>query len=397
MNNNHTHNKEITGLIKLTRISNTIYIVYRYKNESFVKSTGVRISASDWDGIKGRVRRGAENYLVKEAQIRYRYQVMVVSATHVVEDGFIPDANAVKAYYTTNLKRFKDLEAILEFWGNVQKFIERKYHTKSEYKNKLKLWVDTLIAFEKKTIPFIWKKQTLEPYPFTRYLNFLSYDSRYADNTVKGFSKIFKSFLHEYYYEHYWHRFIKTMELKPLPITLSEGELMKLLFIPLKDKEDAVRLIFCMLCLTGMELNDLIQFKDWGSVTNYLKYNRNRTGLKAFVPITDLLKYCIGRFNWVKVDKSAGYYNRSIKALFRKLGYTREVISREFIKGRIIDTPKSLCNVVCMTTGRQTFIQLLFDKGVSMEDVKTMTGIVSEECFAEYYHPYDEDEERLCA
>ncbi|MDD3960521.1 MAG: hypothetical protein PHT77_01510 [Bacteroidales bacterium] len=397
MENFNTQNTYKPGLITLSRIANSIYLCYSYKNESFVKSTGVRISSSDWDGEKRRVRHGVENYLVKEAQIRYRFQVMVVSATHVVEDGFIPDANTVKSYYTTNLKRYTDQEAILEFWRNVQDYIDSKYYTTIIYQDKLKLWVETLIAFEKETMPFNWKKQTLEPYPFARYLNFLSYNSKYADNTVRGFSKMFKSFMHEYYHEHYWHRYIKTLDLQPLPITLTEMELMKLLFIPLEDKEDAVRLIFCMLCLTGMELNDLIQFKDWGSVTNYFEYNRNRTGLKAFVAITDSLKYCIGRFKGVKVDKSAGYYNRSIKALFWKLGYTREVISREFITGRIIDTPKSLSKVVCMTTGHQTFIQLLFDKGFSMEDVMTMTGIVSEECFAEYNHPHDEDEERLCA
>ena len=397
MQNLDLQNTYKPGLITLSRIANSIYLCYSYKNESFVKSTDGKISSSDWDGEKRRIRHGVENYLVKEAQIRYRFQVMVVSATHVVEDGFIPDAATVKSYYTTNLKRYTVQETIMEFWRNVQDYIDSKYYTTPKYQDKLKLWVETLIAFEKETMPFNWKKQTLEPYPFTRYLNYLSYNSNYADNTVKGFSKMFKSFLHEYYYEHYWHRYIKTVEFQPLPITLSEGELMKLLFIPLEDEEDAVRLIFCMLCLTGMELNDLIQFKDWGSVTNYFEYYRNRTGLKAFVAITDSLKYCIGRFKGVKVDKSAAYYNRSIKSLFRKLGYTREVICREFIKGRIIDTPKSLSKVVCMTTGRQTFIQLLFDKGFSMEDVKTVTGIVSEECFAEYDHPHGKNCEGLCA
>ncbi len=376
------------GTITLNRNRGYVYVCYNYQRKKLKRTTDVKALDSEWDNDKRCLKPDANNYFERSAKIIRTRNAMAKAVKDLLNIGLEPDLKKVRVCFDLNMNIHADSKGMDDFWKNISDFTRNEKRGASKaYKNKIKNWSKSLLQFESSGFGIKWSKTSISKYQHDKYMTFLGSELNLADNTVRGYNKLLKCFLRKYYPEHYWARYIKTLDIQPKPVALTEEELMRLLFLNVDDKWKEVHTVFCMLCLTGMEFKDLKNYKQWESVDRYFSYSRNRTGILARVPAGDILKSFINKLLLCGINHTPSYYCRLIKILFQEYDFSRNVTYFEYRNRKAHKITKSLSEMVCMSTGHRTFTQILFDKGFSLEEVKSMTGIVSDECLNPYRLP----------
>jgi len=150
------------------------------------------------------------------------------------------------------------------------------------------------------------------------------------------------------------------------PEYLTWDEVLKLMEIELADPKDAYfRDLFCLMCLTGMAVGDLLKFNPKKSVSadgKWFQYNRQKTGNACIsIPLLPLAKTIIDRNIW------------PVMLSVRTIQYKCDIISE--LIGRTIKTHGA----------RKTFGCVFLELGFSMESVSKMMGHSSIMVTERYY------------
>ncbi len=150
------------------------------------------------------------------------------------------------------------------------------------------------------------------------------------------------------------------------PEYLTWDEVLKLMSIELADPKDAYfRDLFCLMCLTGMAVGDLLKFNPKKSVSadgKWFQYNRKKTGNACIsIPLLPLAKTIIDRNIW------------PVMLSVRTIQYKCDIISE--LIGRTIKTHGA----------RKTFGCVFLELGFSMSSVSKMMGHSSVLVTEKYY------------
>jgi len=150
------------------------------------------------------------------------------------------------------------------------------------------------------------------------------------------------------------------------PEYLTWDEVLKLVNIEMADPKEAYfRDLFCLMCLTGMAVGDLLKFNPKKSVSadgKWFQYNRQKTGSACIsIPLLPLAKTIIDRNIW------------PVMLSVRTIQYKCEIVSE--LIGRTIKTHGA----------RKTFGCVMLELGFSMASVSKMMGHSSILITEKYY------------
>ena len=382
-------NSNVQG-ISLKLNDGYIYVCYSHGEINVERNTDVKIQSEEWDCKKTEV-------LCKEVEVSMKQKSRICNILHLMEDvvnGFPNDGSQneivyIRSVFDSRKKDFLDFESANAFWDKVACFVRRKLiFASDQVKTKIEVWLSSLLQFEDLYVDFQWSSSNLTAYRVSEYRKFLEQEKGVRNISVVHIMEVFRRFVTEEYSNSDEDLFAccESGCITPTPIT--KDELWHLILKPLDEDLDNVRIVFCMMCLTGMELRDLklVSPLDYlcGSPFEYYRY---WTRVKASVPMDGPLKALLHRLLDIEVKQTEQYYNNEIKRLFAKLGFNREVILNSHVRGSVISESRKLSEVVTLASGRETFIQNTINLGLPMSEKKLLCGVKSDEYFEAYDFP----------
>lgn len=181
---------------------------------------------------------------------------------------------------------------------------------------------------------------------------------------------------------------VKEPQKQSNEIALQKDEIQKLKDVQLVNAEDAVRDIFLVGVLTGQRLSDYKNFSRKNIVerggAEYLEFNQKKTQK----PISIKMPKEVGRI----LDKHDGklpvfsdpHFNRQLKKIAKKAGLNREVIlSRQYAEG-VKEERTTVHEAIVSHTARRTFVTLAISRGISLDQLMTITGHSSLKTLTQY-------------
>lgn len=154
------------------------------------------------------------------------------------------------------------------------------------------------------------------------------------------------------------------------------------------EKEEEARDIFTMLCEVGCRPEDvhIIFNKEYEEVNGFAVYNTRKKNVTAHTPLTESVrelqeKYRQG-FKYWNIEYLADTINSYIRKLAKRANIDRSVTYTDQ-KGNVLTRP--LYEIISMYCARHTFTTLKIKEGVSVSDLKFMTGHTTTTCIETNY------------
>ncbi len=172
-------------------------------------------------------------------------------------------------------------------------------------------------------------------------------------------------------------------------IALTQEEFDKLLNEDLSGnkKLEKTRDIFCFACATGLRYSDIAQFKREHIFNGFIKMTIKKTKTELTIPLNSISASILDKYKELNKplpmisNQNLNYY---IKELCEKVGIDQPTeIVRFYGKKRVVKTyPKH--ELIHFHTSRKTFVTLSLEKGMSAEEVMTISGHEDYKSFSRY-------------
>ncbi len=172
-------------------------------------------------------------------------------------------------------------------------------------------------------------------------------------------------------------------------IALSQEEFDSLLQEDLTDNKrlGKVRDIFCFACATGLRYSDIAQLKREHIADNLIKLTIKKTKTELTIPLNSISASILEKYNDLNKplplisNQNLNYY---IKELCKKAGINQPIeIVRFYGKKREVNT-YAKHDLIHFHTARKTFVTLSLEKGMSAEEVMTISGHEDYKSFSRY-------------
>jgi len=145
--------------------------------------------------------------------------------------------------------------------------------------------------------------------------------------------------------------------------------------------------IFCFACATGLRYSDIAQLKREHIADNFIKLIIKKTKTELTIPLNSISASILEKYKDLNSplplisNQNLNYY---IKELCKETEINQPIeIVRFYGKKRIVNTyPKH--DLIHFHTARKTFVTLSLEKGMSAEEVMTITGHEDYKSFARY-------------
>lgn len=257
------------------------------------------------------------------------------------------------------------------------------YDSYIDYKSKkikaqtLKGWkslAHTLRKFEKYDRSVL-KINTFSNKKFEQFLQYCHLVLEHHDNYLSKNSSRMKSFLVWAAPEKDW-SFVRHKSYTPEVVYIykEEFERLKTAKLPEGSYMSKVRDLFVFCCVTGMGYADSQVLNDSNLNQGLIEYRRIKTGSRAVTPLNNIALKIMQRWGGYPPKISNQKYNTYLKVLFRHLEFERPV--KVFIKsfGKIYNMEYPLCDIIKSHMARKTFVMLLLNKKVPIQDIMDMSG-----------------------
>lgn len=171
-------------------------------------------------------------------------------------------------------------------------------------------------------------------------------------------------------------------------VHLTFDELQQLINFEFKSERlRKTRDFFCFGCLTGQRYVDLAKLTKDNIVNSTIKTTQNKTGKEVIIPIFPGLQAIIDRYpeQYRLLPKFSNQkLNKYLKEACKEAEINSLVEWKTFIKNETIINFKPKHELIGTHTGRKTFINLAYERGMSIEDIKSITGITQEKTLRHY-------------
>lgn len=233
------------------------------------------------------------------------------------------------------------------------------------------------------------------------YLEFTEYcidDKKHINNTYVRNLGLFKTFMlwalnNKYTYNQEFKTFnagenrtLKKVITKQIALNLDD--LKALMTKELNNQRlEKVRDVFVFACLTGMRFGELSLINKSNVINNeiILKEEKDTTKEERYIPLTDLSRYILTKYDYQLPLIANQKQNEYIKELFKKLEYT-ELVEKITVKGRKKIIEKiPFCDRISTHTARRTFITMMKEKGKSDKLIAEITGHKDMKTLNQYY------------
>ena len=182
---------------------------------------------------------------------------------------------------------------------------------------------------------------------------------------------------------------IKKEETEVIALSIEEFE--SLFYLDLSDnkKLNQVRDVFCIACSTGLRYSDMKQLKREHIGNDEIRLKVIKTGIDLTIPLTAYSQSILSKYEAQLKPLpviSNQKMNDYVKDLCKLAGINSpiEIVRFHGAKREAITYPKY--ELIGCHTGRKTFVCLSLEKGMSAEQVMSITGHKTYQSFKKYLH-----------
>jgi integrase len=180
---------------------------------------------------------------------------------------------------------------------------------------------------------------------------------------------------------------IKKETLEVIALTNEEFETLFYLDLSENKKLAQVRDVFCFACTTGLRYSDLDQLKREHIKEDEIRLTVKKTKEPLTIPLNPFSRAILMKYEWMLRPIpviSNQKLNDYVKELCKFAGITEpvEIVRFRGTKREAITYPKY--ELIGVHTGRKTFATLSLEKGMSAEEVMTITGHKDYQSFKRY-------------
>ena len=180
---------------------------------------------------------------------------------------------------------------------------------------------------------------------------------------------------------------IKREKLEVIALTQEEFDSLLNEDLSANKRLEKVRDIFCFACATGLRYSDIAQLKREHIADNFIKLTIKKTKTELTIPLNSISASILDKYNDLNKplplisNQNLNYY---IKELCEKAGINQPIeIVRFYGKKREVNT-YAKHDLIHFHTARKTFVTLSLEKGMSAEEVMTISGHEDYKSFSRY-------------
>lgn len=173
---------------------------------------------------------------------------------------------------------------------------------------------------------------------------------------------------------------------EPFSIYLTMNEITRIYYFKgLTKKQERVRDLFIIGCLTGMRYSDYSTITKDNILGDKITKITKKTKKKVVVPMHDYVKYIIDKYDGdICFGLCNQHFNRYIKMICCKVGLD-EVISYQYTRGgKIVTDHKEKWQMISSHTARRSAATGMILAGYKAYEVMSITGHTTEKSFGRY-------------
>lgn len=359
--------------------SSAITLAVRDKNKRITISTGIIINPADWDAEKGKIKRSADDYKVKQINL-VQFENKVREILNIAEKNDytldqVKESITGKTIPTRKkVERMADYIPFLDFFGY---WAENRINNHTPYRqhrqsyNLLKEF-NSRIDYDDINYRF-----------YTEFVSWCRQIKGYKENTVGTHIRNIKAVMNETLKRGYHTNTAFTSFSKPKEdidtVYLNEDELDKLYYLPLTGLQAAVRDSFLIGCYTALRFGDYSSLSIWDISSGFIVKRTQKTQTPVTIPIHPRVKEIFNKYNGApKVNIST--FNQQIKPICMAAGIREKVA----VTSNRQTTYKEKWELVSSHTARRTGATNMFLAGIPPLSIMRITGHKSEKVFLNY-------------
>lgn len=265
---------------------------------------------------------------------------------------------------------------------------EKKNRSKS-YKSQYHVLAKHIRDFSEKTNCSIFTNSITEEFleDFIYYLR----DCGMRNNTVKGLIEKAKAMAKKA--GNYGYAVNRTFDEVSVPeedtfaVALSMNEITRVYYYSgLKGKQQKIRDLFVVGCLTGMRYSDYSTLTPDNIHGGIIVKKTKKTGVTVHVPIHDYI--------WEIMEKYGGelpggisiqHFNRTIKIIFKKMGFNEKVTFTRTVGHNVVTQTYEMWEVISSHTARRSAATNMYNSGrMKTLQIMLITGHTTEKNFFKY-------------
>ena len=381
-----------------------------FKNEGrkFVYSTGESILPKEWDfenklpnNLNGRTVKAENHRIIKRQLDRYNifftdlvnnYKMtnrdLTISETRQEFDKEFKRTNSISNSFFDVYELFlSDKKMDFSSQANATSTIRRYDYNQTLLKD--------FQGFRKKSIHFNQINKTF----YNTLLAFCIDEKRHTANTVRRNVGLFKTFMNwaleeKHTFKTDFQKFKAPTAQETDEIALSFLQVQELLAFDLSAnlRLEKVRDLFVFGCATGMRISNYSNVVNSDIQNGFIivvdKKNQDKN---LEIPLNELSLFVLDKYDYLLPSITTQKFNKYIKEVFKKLGYTNEVKKTYRIGNEIIVQHLPFYERISSHTARRSFITIMKNKKIPDKVIMSITGHKSLEVFNKYYKPSSEE------
>lgn len=373
-----------------------ILLIFRYRGQRVVYSTGQSIPVKYWDDKKMRVKRVLK-YPYKELNDYLdvlEYEVLKAYRGFLA-DGEIPTIIQIKNHL--NKLTGKSTGNQNDFFPFVERFISERGKLPSYASNTIKKYTYTknkLLLYEKECNKKL-KFRNIDLdffYSFTAWM----YEKNYSANYVRKHIRVLKTFLNDALdreistYTFHQNKKFRVHASKTDFVYLTKEEIKQLFeFKCQKEENELVRQLFVLACCTGLRFSDFINLKQSHIRTiakvELIDLVTIKTEQRVIIPLHPYVKSILQNhdFSATKFVENKEF-NDKLKAICKEVGLSGMVYLNKNEGGKTVVKVLEKYKAITSHTGRRSFITNLRKEGELDANIMKMTGHTSTEQLQNY-------------
>lgn len=264
----------------------------------------------------------------------------------------------------------------------------RKNKTES-YKSQYNVLAKHIREFSKKNNSVIYTNSITEEFleDFIYYLK----DLGMRNNTVKGLIEKAKAITKKAgNYGFSVNRTfdeVSVQEEDTCSIALSMNEITRAYYFKgLKPKQEKIRDLFIVGCLTGMRYSDYSTLSSENIQNGIIVKKTKKTGVTVHVPIHDYIYEIMEKYGGeIPKDISIQHFNRTIKTIFKKMGFNEKVIFTRTVGHNVVTETYEMWEIISSHTARRSAATNMYNSGrMKTLQIMLITGHTTEKNFFRY-------------
>lgn len=177
-------------------------------------------------------------------------------------------------------------------------------------------------------------------------------------------------------------------------VYLSMNEITRIYyFLGLTKKQERIRDLFVIGCLTGLRHSDYSHLKKEDFRKGYIYKTTQKTKAKVMIPVHE---YAMEIYEKYDGDVASGltiqYFNRTIKGVVKKVGINKQITYDYTRGGKLITETKQKWEMITSHSARRSFATNMYLTGrMKVYEIMAITGHTTEKSFFRYIKVKQED------